>query len=133
MRSFGAPISRDRIAEITAAIAEIAPRLPLHRDVTGADYLMEPDDMVVIHLAELNIKKGPRLRIGATMPEARPPFDWLYELSSDVTPADYFKHYLVLDDQIVLAHLKVLTPIDDVEADLIMADLAVASELLMTI
>ncbi len=130
MRPFGPPLSAQRSAEVAAAIAAVYPRLPLRREVLGADYMMEPADAVVINVGELKIKNGPRLRIGQTVPTARPPFEWFYELTSDVTPADYFKHYLVLEDQIVLAHLKVLTPIDEPEAALIMSDLATASRLL---
>jgi hypothetical protein len=130
MRSFGQALSSARTAEITALIAELYALLPLRREVLGAEYMMEPADAVVIQVGELKVKNGPRLRIGATQPAVRPPFEWLYELTSDVTPADYFKHYLVLEDQIVLAHLKVLTPIDDAEGDLIMSDLLMAREVI---
>ena len=130
MREFGEPISTGRQQELKAAIAEVFELLPLRKDILGVDYLMEPNDAVVIRVGELKIKDGPRVRIGATEASARPPFEWYYELTSSATPADYFKHYLVMDDQIVLAHLKVLTPIDEVEAQVVMGDLAVTKELL---
>ena len=126
MREFDTPISPARTAEITALIKELFELLPLRREVTGADYKMEPAERMVMEIGELKVKDGPRLRIGATEPSARPPFEWLYEVTSDVTPSDYFKHYLVMDDQIVLAHLKVLTPIDETEARIIASDLAEA-------
>ena len=119
-----------RTAEVTNAIADVFAKLPVRRDALGIDYLMEPDDAVVIRIGELKIKDGPRLRIGATEASARPPFEWFYEVTSDITPAEYFKHYLVLEDQIVLAQLKVLTPIDEAEAELILSDLATAVELI---
>ena len=130
MRPFGSPISRERTAELTTRITELYRLLPLRREIKGADYLMEPADKTVIEVGELKIKDGPRLRIGATETDARPPFEWLYEVTSDVTPADYFKHYLVFEDHIALAHLKVLTPIDEAEAEVILSDLRIARQLL---
>jgi hypothetical protein len=131
MRPFGEPIGEVRRAELVAAIADVYAKLPSRRDILAADYLMEPPERVVIRVGELKVKDGPRLRIGATEADARPPFEWIYEVTSDVTEADYFKHYLVLGDQIVLAHLKVLTPIDEAEAQIILADLELVSRLLV--
>ena len=130
MRDFGDPISRERTAEIVAAIEALYEQLPIRKDVLGADYQMEPSGNVVIRVREVGKKPNPRLRIGATDPSARPPFEWLYELTSDATEAEYFKHYLVLEDEIVLAHLKVLTPIDEAEAQVILDDLGVAASLI---
>ena len=65
-----------------------------------------------------------RGEIAATLPNARPPFDWLMEITSELGVADYFKHYLIRENDIVLAHRKTLTPIDDLEAKIILADLA---------
>jgi hypothetical protein len=69
---------------------------------------------------------GERLRVAMTVPGVRPPFEWLYEVSSDVGESDYFKHYLVRESDIVLAQRKVLTVIDEVEADILMSDLRAA-------
>jgi hypothetical protein len=130
MRPFGEPISHDRFIEIRSEIAAIFKVLPIRRDVLGADYLMEPPDETVICIGEMGKKPGPRLRIGATEPGARPPFEWFFEVTSDITEAEYFKHYLVLESQIVLAHLKVLTPIDESEAEVLMHDLLAAKTIL---
>ena len=64
-----------------------------------------------------------RIRIGRTLDEARPPFEWVYEISSDMGESEYFKHYLVRESDIVLAQRKVLTVIDDEEAAILRADL----------
>ncbi|HUD11198.1 MAG TPA: hypothetical protein VMS08_02205 [Candidatus Saccharimonadia bacterium] len=96
------------------------------RTVKAHEFAMEDNpDAVVVH--EVDIKWGDeRLRIATTADTARPPFEWLVEISSDVGDADYFKHYLIRDNDVVLAQRKVLTPIDQDEADLIMSDLRAA-------
>lgn len=130
MREFGAPIDDARTAEVRAAIINIYDQLPDREDVTGEIYGMEPADAIVIETRSIGRKPNPRVRIGATRDSVRPPFEWLYELTSDMTEAEYFKHYLVMDDQIVLAHLKVLTPIDEAEAQIILDDLELAQDLI---
>jgi hypothetical protein len=87
---------------------------------------MDPARIVV---KEIELKwDGERLRVGNTLPDVRPPFEWIYEISSDVGEADYFKHYLVREHDIVLAQRKVLTPLDAEEAEILRADLQAALE-----
>jgi hypothetical protein len=96
------------------------------RDVRASDFAMEenPDRVVV---REVDLRNGDeRLRVAVTDPGARPPFEWLLEITSDVGEADYFKHWLVREHDVVLAQRKVLTPVDDAEADLILSDLSTA-------
>jgi hypothetical protein len=84
----------------------------------------KPDQVVA---REVDLRSGPnRLRIAATESSARPPFQWLLEITSDMGEADYFKHYLVREDDIVLAQRKVLTPLDDKEAEVVLSDLQAA-------
>ena len=97
------------------------------RAVRAKDFAMDGDqERVVAH--EVDVKHGDeRLRVAVTEPSARPPFEWELEITSDIGEADYFKHYLVRSDDVVLAQRKVLTPIDAQEADLIKSDLQTAA------
>ena len=100
------------------------------REVTAGEFSMEenPEQVVV---KEVEVKwDGERLRVARTEDSARPPFEWLYEVSSDVGESDYFKHYLARAKDIVLAQRKVLTVIDGDEADVLEADLQAALEAL---
>lgn len=124
MRVFGSPISSQRDAALRVTLAELFEELPDLREIRGGDYAMEPADQVVIHERSVKLPDGQRYRLARTMPEARPPFEWIYEVSSDINEIDYFKHYLVRDNDIVFAMRKELTPIDEIEAQIIEADVA---------
>ena len=126
MRTFGKPVgsdARDRVVALAKAIFSAAePK----RAVTAREFAMEekPDQVVA---REVDLRSGAeRLRIAATEPQARPPFEWLLEITSNVGEADYFKHYLVRENDIVLAQRKVLTPLDADEAEIVLADLKAA-------
>jgi hypothetical protein len=124
MRDFAAPIGRKRYDEIVSKAQALFDQAPRVREVKASDFAMEIDgDPVVVHEAQLKSEAG-RLRIAKTQAEARPPFEWFMEITSDVGEADYFKHYLIREDDIVLAQRKELTPIDEPEAALILHDLA---------
>ena len=95
MRDFGKPIGselRSRVAELARAVFEAAePK----REVKASEFAMEEQpDRVVAREVDLR-QGGERLRIAATLPDARPPFEWVLEITSDVGEADYFKHYLI--------------------------------------
>jgi hypothetical protein len=123
MREFGLPITEQRRLELLTLIGHVYGLVPARREVTAAEFAME-DEPTRIVVKEIEIKwEGERLRIGKTLDTARPPFEWVYEVSADVGESDYFKHYLVRADDIVLAQRKVLTPIDDQEAAILQADL----------
>jgi hypothetical protein len=132
MRDFGAPVGADVRQEIFDLAREIYEQAEPKRAVKAGDFAMDehPDD-IVVH--EVDLKFGnDRLRVAVTDEAARPPFEWLLEITSDVGEADYFKHYLIRDHDVVLAQRKVLTPIDQREADLVMADLKAAKAALGT-
>jgi hypothetical protein len=129
MREFGPTIGAEKRAEIVRAAEELfeAAGDRRRRESRASEFELEiEDDPVVTREADVHWPDG-RLRIAKTTPEARPAFEWLIEITSNVGETDYFKHYLVLDQDVVLAQRKVLTPIDDAEADMILADLAAAS------
>jgi hypothetical protein len=128
MREFGKPISLDEREEVLALAQAIYDAAGPKRAVKAEDFAMDEEpERVVVH--EIDLKwDGQRMRIAATEPNARPPFEWLVEITSDVGDSDYFKHYLVRDEDIVLAQRKVLTPIDREEADIILSDLREAKE-----
>jgi hypothetical protein len=126
MREFGAPIGPETRQELMTLIERVYGSVPAKREVTAGEFAMEeqPERIVV---REVDIKwDGERLRVGMTLGEARPPFEWIYEISSDVGESEYFKHYLVRADDIVLAQRKLLTVIDDEEAGILRADLEAA-------
>jgi hypothetical protein len=126
MREFGAPVGAEVRSEILRAAEAFYAGVEKKRDVTAAEFAMEDaPERVVVHEAELRWD-GERMRVAATEPAARPPFEWLYEITSDVGEADYFKHYLIREHDVVLAQRKVLTPIDAQEAELILRDLQAA-------
>ena len=123
MRDFGAPVSEKIRLELMVLIDRLYASAPAKREVTAGEFAMEenPERIVV---REIDLKwDGQRIRIGRTLDEARPPFEWVYEISSDMGESEYFKHYLVRENDIVLAQRKVLTVIDDEEAAILRADL----------
>ena len=126
MREFSKPISREIREELVALIILVYGTVPAKREVTAADFAMteRPERIVV---KEVEIKWDvERLRVAMSEPSVRPPFEWLYEVSSDIGESEYFKHYLVRESDIVLAQRKVLTPIDNHEAEILRADLQAA-------
>jgi hypothetical protein len=126
MREFGKPAGSGAREEILKLAQSVFDRAGEKRAVRAKEFAMEEDpERVVVHEVDLK-REGERLRVAVTEPDARPPFEWLLEITSDVGQSDYFKHYLVTRDEVVLAQRKVLTPIDQQEADLILADLQTA-------
>lgn len=126
MRNFGMPVGADVRERVAALAKSIFANAEPKRAVTAKEFAMEeqPDKVVA---REVDLRSGAdRLRIAATEPSARPPFQWLLEITSDVGEADYFKHYLIREDDIVLAQRKVLTPLDAEEAEVVLADLQAA-------
>jgi hypothetical protein len=127
VREFGNSIGPDIRAEIIELIEKVYGSIPAKRQVTAAEFSMDDLKPALIVVKEVEYKwDGERLRVAMTVPGVRPPFEWLYEVSSDVGESDYFKHYLVRESDIVLAQRKVLTVIDEVEADILMSDLRAA-------
>jgi hypothetical protein len=130
MREFGKTISEEARGAITRAAEAVFEAAAKRRAARASEFELDmPGDPVVVNEADVRWAEG-RLRVAKTMPTARPPFEWLIEITSNVNEADYFKHYLVLEDGVVLAQRKVLTPIDDAEAEIILADLAQARAVL---
>jgi hypothetical protein len=126
MREFGPVIDAQVRQQILNLAKSIFDRVEPKRDVKAGDFAMEENpDQVVVH--EVDLRGGDeRLRVAMTEPAARPPFEWLLEITSDVGESEYFKHYLVREHDVVLAQRKVLTPVDAQEAELILADLRTA-------
>lgn len=126
MREFGNPIGPELRERIVEEAEKLFAATKTIRHVKASEFAMElPNDPVLAHEAELRWPEG-RIRVAMTVPEARPPFEWVIEITSNIDEGDYFKHYLVRESDIVLAQRKVLTPIDVQEARVILADLAQA-------
>jgi hypothetical protein len=127
MRKFGPLVGKDKRAEIIALAQSVFDRAGSKRAVRAGEFAMDEDpDQVVVHEVDLR-SEGDRLRIAVTMPEARPPFEWLIEVTSDIGETDYFKHYLVRENDIMLAQRKVLIPLDAKEAEVLISDLKAAA------
>ncbi len=126
MRVFGPAINDDTRQALIDLAEQVYRSVPAKREVRAADFAMEDNpERIVVREVELKWDDE-RLRVGKTLDAARPPFEWIYEISSDVGDTEYIKHYLVRAGDIVLAQRKVLTVIDDVEADVMRADLEAA-------
>jgi|GEM_PF-1171584 len=129
MREFGPAITADmrqRIYHEAQALFELVPE---KKPVLGDAFAMEDAvDQAVIYEVDVKLKDGQRLRVARTEATARPPFEWLVEITSDIGAADYFKHYLIREHDIMWAERKNLYPIDDAEARVILHDLQVARE-----
>jgi len=130
VREFGKPVGEVMRDKIFAAARDIFDRAEPKRDVKAAEFAMDDEpEKVVVH--EVDVRFGEdRLRVAVTEEAARPPFEWLLEITSDVGEAEYFKHYLVRDHDVVLAQRKELTPLDDPEARHVLADLEAARKAL---
>jgi len=132
VRTFGAPEGKGTRAEIVALAVSIFSLSGSKRAVRAREFAMEDEPERVV-ASEVDVRWGSeRLRIAATEPDARPPFEWIWEITSNVGESDYFKHYLVREEDVVLAQRKVLTPIDAAEARIIMHDLRLAQSHLST-
>lgn len=121
MRAFEGGLAAGQRETIIALASQILTKVQA-QPVTGAEYAMEPADRVVMHQVDMELLEG-RLRVGMTEPDARPPFEWEVEITSELGESDYWKHYLVQAHDIVLAHRRELTPIDAAEAEMIISEL----------
>lgn len=130
MREFGTYISPETEAKLRAEVESVFALMPDKSDVFGADFAMDEPDAKVITAADLKLADGQRFRLSRTENSARPPFEWLWEISSDLGESEYFKHYLIRETDTVMAQRKEIFPIDEPEAEIILADLKFAREAL---
>ncbi|MDF2461070.1 MAG: hypothetical protein K0S68_473 [Candidatus Saccharibacteria bacterium] len=129
MREFGPPVDEGVRAEILKLAQSLFDRVEPKRAVRAKEFAMDENpEQIVVHEVDLRSsdEDGQRLRVAVTEAAARPPFEWLLEITSDIGESEYFKHYLVREHDVVLAQRKVLTPIDAEEAELILSDLRTA-------
>ena len=131
MREFGPAASPELNADIRREALSLFELMPDKKPVLGDALAMDETDLLVLEVAEVLDEEGNKFKLSVTRPKARPPFEWLIEISSDLGESEYFKHYLVREDDIVLAQRKLLTLIDAAEAEIILADLAKARKLVI--
>ena len=123
MREFGPMINAQTRDQIQKLAQQVYDQSEPKRAVTAGEFAMDGDPDIVV-ARQIDLKNdGERIRVAVTEESARPPFEWLLEITSDVGESEYFKHYLIREHDIMLAQRKVLTPVDDVEAEIILADL----------
>ena len=125
------PVSAETYQRIFDEALAVFALMPDKKPVLGEALAMDEADMVVLEVAQVKDDEGKVFKLSITKPIARPPFTWLVEISSDLGESDYFKHYLILETEVVLAQRKVLSPIDDVEAAIILEDLAAARTIIV--
>jgi hypothetical protein len=119
-------INAARREQVRALAQEIYDKVEPKRPVTAGEFAMDGDPGVVV-ARQVDLKnEGERLRVAMTEASARPPFEWLLEITSDIGQSEYFKHYLIRDEDIMLAQRKILTPVDAQEFEVIMKDLKTA-------
>jgi hypothetical protein len=93
------------------------------KTVTGAEFDMEPATMIVAHSVKVGLEDGEYVRVHATTPDARPPFEWLLEL----TTLD--DHFLLFDDgRLVRAVKKDLFPLKPGDGEWLIGQLGKAIE-----
>ena len=100
------------------------------REIPGSDFVMEPADAVVIEELDITTDQG-RFRLAATRPNARPPFEWLYEITSEINTGTAMRHYLLRESDIVVAERRTLSPLDEESAKLILLDLSLVEATLV--
>ena len=127
MPEFGEPVSEAKRLEVLEAIKSLVQNAPAANEVTAEDYVLEPAEAVVLDHAVIKTEEGD-VDLNVTRPGWCPPFEWLAEVTSSLPGRDYLKHYLVRDKDIVLAHRRDLTVVDDREADMILTDLRFAAD-----
>lgn len=129
MPDFKEPVSEQLRREVLETVTGLIQTSPEADEVTAEDYVLEPAAAVVLDHLLIPTRDGD-VDLNLCRPGWSPPFEWLAEITSSLPGADYFKHYLVRNNDIVLAHRRELTVIDDAEARRILADLRLASQYL---
>lgn len=124
MREFKPPVAPQLRQTIVELVEQILSRAPKVKRQTGEDLAMEPSKTIVSRSVRVDLgEEVGFVTVAESEASARPPFEWLVEVTSEINEEDYLKHYLVRDNDMVLAHRKVLTEVDDREAKLLIADL----------
>lgn len=130
MREMLTKASMELENQIRAETEELLGAAKDKETVFGKSFAMDDETMEVLEEGTIKLESGETLQIAKSRAEARPPFEWLYEITSKIDEGDYFKHYLIRDKDIVLARRRDLLPIDDAEAKVILADFAIARKAL---
>ena len=133
MREFNPPVSlalRQRIIELVFDVLDRAPKV---KRLYGRDLAMDEEDAFVGRSARVDLgEEIGILSLAQSEPSARPPFEWIVEVTSEIGESDYLRHYLIRENDMVLAHRKVLTEVDDREAEGVITDLKTALAALST-
>lgn len=119
MREFSPPVSPELRARLLQLSEELLAAAPERKPILGGDLAMEEAELVIGERAKLEFPDGATLEVALSRPEGRPPIEWLAEITSTIDEGDYFKHYLVRDDDLVMAHRKTIIDIDDEEARMV--------------
>lgn len=123
MREFSPPVNPELRERILRLAAQVLDQAPERKPILGGDLAMDEDDLVIGERAKLEFPDGSTLEVALSKPEGRPPIEWLAEITSTIDEGDYFKHYLVRDDDFVMAHRKTIIDIDDEEAQMVAREL----------
>jgi hypothetical protein len=124
MRNFNPPVQLELRNEIINLVIQILLLAPKIKQQFGSDLAMDDEDEVVCEYTKIDMGDDIGVITVAKSKEyARPPFEWIVEVTSEIGESEYFRHYLIRDDDMVLAQRKVITEVDDEEARLLIIDL----------
>ena len=124
MPEFTPPVSNELRLKLLKLVDELIDACPKLKIQHGHDLAMDEEELVVSKVAKFDLgDEVGTVTVARSEAVARPPFEWLAEITCEINDAGYLKHYLVRDSDVVLAHRKVLTEIDNAEAERIITDL----------
>lgn len=124
MLEFTPPVSNELRYKLLKLVDELIDACPKLKIQHGHDLAMDKEELVVSKVAKFDLgDEVGTVTVARSEAVARPPFEWLAEITCEINDVGYLKHYLVRDSDVVLAHRKVLTEIDNAEAERIITDL----------
>jgi hypothetical protein len=127
MREFDPPVSPELRQQIIDLVVEILERASKVKPLYGRDFAMDAADAYVGARANLDLgEEIGSISLAQAEPGTEPPFEWIVEVTSEIGESEYLRHYLVRENDVVLAHRKVLTEVDDKEATSLIDDLKMA-------
>jgi hypothetical protein len=99
-------------ARINLICQEILAHRPQTKPVPAPEALELPPSIIAVDNLKVPLPGGLTIEISHTRPAARPPFEWLTEITLASADKTYYKHYLTtLDGRLVEAIRKDFFPV----------------------
>jgi hypothetical protein len=97
-------------------VRELILRHPDTEGVMGEAVAADPAGQPAVYRVGISLTGDDITKLNATVPSARPPFEWLAEIMIDLSHSDELRHYLLKDDyQLVFAFKKEFYPVSEPE------------------